>query len=400
MRTIYNGVDMMVQETIRYDMEPVYDDSGTDYLYTRHMLVVRAIVNGQADVFTGKILNGVFVRSGPFMSYTRQGGFSTEIRAGNNLGGARNLRVTDMQIPRPEWGADNRGFLPSGAPSMDRAPSSTMAEVVPTAGASPVLTIDAIRQRLMSPRGSLFILSGGWGVAPGVLTQPYEVLLMTPQAGMKTDCKNGPSPRLLSITAAMGDTTTLVVEFAVEAFVSDAPINGVSNSGALLSNRFKQVQTVLENGHTVVQTRGQAIFRTDALYHLMESPDSRRSILVLPIPIGFIRGNISVEGLEDVTGVVYSFEDRQVPVNFAAAPFAKAAHIAAVHRQAITCGQDILQGALTTYERILSMRANKKFGDTDFTDKSGKTGGLTVIQVDANNVQVNQGGGAPTLPPP
>lgn len=368
MRLIYNGIDLMVQETVRYDMEPVYDDTGTDYLYTRHLFVGRALVNGEAAVFFGRQTPQGFLRSGPMMTYVRSGG-SILYASLDNPSGARNLRVGDMQIPRPAWNSNQVGFMPKGT-GMDAAPQSLLAEVVPFP-TSTLTTMESIRQRLMMPRGPLVILSGGWGPDPATLQQPYQVLLATPLPGMRTDCKNGPSPRLLSIVQALGDANTLVVEFAVEAFVNEAAQDGVRNPGALLSNRYSQNQIVQEDGSTVIQTRGQAIFRTDALYALMESPDSRRSILVLPIPIGFIRGNIQVQGMADVTGVEYAFEDRQVPVNFAAAPFVKGAKINALHRQALIAGKDILEGALTAYERTIGTIANRKFATQDY-ENGGK----------------------------
>lgn len=385
MRVIYNGVDLMVQETVRYDMEPVYDDSGTDYLYTRHIGVFRALVNGGAHVIFGTLVNGVFTRNGPFISYTNAG---STISTPDPTGGVRQLRPADMTIPRPSWTANNVGSMPTGVGTSE-ARKSTYAEVVPAPNAAIYSTIE-IRRRLMMPRGNLTILGGGWGVAPGAVVAPFEVLLASPIPGMMTDCKNGPSPRVLSITQALGDATTFVVEFAIETYVNEAESIGVQNTGPLLSNRFSQTQTILDDGSTVVNTQGQALFRTDFLIALRQSPDTHRPVLFLPIPIGFVRGNISVRGMEDVTGVQYSFMDKQVPVNFAAGPYAKAAHIAAVHRQAITAGDDILKGALATYERILGLTVNRRFAAASEKAGSGGTGSA-IINVTTQNVQVNGG---------
>lgn len=356
MRVIYNGVDLMVQETVRYDMEPVYDDSGTDYLYTRHTGVFRALVNGGAHVIFGTLVNGVFTRNGPFISYTNAG---STVSTPDPTGGVRQLRPADMTIPRPSWTANNVGSMPTGVGTSE-ARKSTYAEIVPAPNAAIYSAIE-IRRRLMMPRGNLTILSGAWGVAPEAIVAPFEVFLVSPIPGMMTDCKNGPSPRVLSITQALGDATTFVVEFAIETYVNEAASIGVQNTGPLLSNRFSQTQTILEDGSTVINTQGQALFRTDFLIALRQSPDTHRPILFLPIPIGFIRGNITVRGMENVTGVQYAFTDKQVPVNFTAGPYAKAAHIAAVHRQAITAGEDILKGALTTYERVLGLTVNRRF---------------------------------------
>jgi len=389
MRVIYNGVDLMVQETVRYDMEPVYDDSGTDYLYTRHTGVFRALVNGGAHVIFGTLVNGAFTRNGPFISYTSDG---DAVLTGDPTGGVRQLRPADMTIPRPSWTANNVGStgsqqsifggifreeaplavgsMPAGVGTSE-ARKSIYANIVPAPNAAIYSAIE-IRRRLMMPRGNLTILSGAWGVAPGAIVLPFEVFLVSPIPGMMTDCKNGPSPRVLSITQALGDATTFVVEFAIETYVNEAESLGVRNTGPLLSNRFSQTQTILEDGSTVINTQGQALFRTDLLIALRQSPDTHRPVLFLPIPIGFIRGNITVHGMEDVTGVQYAFTDKQVPVNFAAGPYAKAAHIAAVHRQAITAGDDILKGALATYERVLGLTVNRRLAASE---KAGMGGG-------------------------
>jgi hypothetical protein len=122
-----------------------------------------------------------------------------------------------------------------------------------------------------------------------------------------------------------------------------------------------------------IATQGTAIFRTDWVYanasnpdvaaQQGQSPDSIRPLLFRPIPQGFIREGIQVEAIPDVTGVKYQYVDRQVPVNFPAGPYVRAARITALHRQAVTCGniEDVVGGALGAYERVISIEANRHF---------------------------------------
>ncbi len=193
------------------------------------------------------------------------------------------------------------------------------------------------------------------------------------------DARNGPFPRLFSVHQAFGDANTLLIDFSVETFVNEAWANGVDNSGTrdrtrgMVSNRFKQIHRVTKDGYSTIATTGTAIFRVDALMAAgaFGNPDMIRDSLFMPIPVGFTREDITVEGLPEAFGVRYQYADVQTPVNFSGGQSARAASIAVVHRQAISSG-DILGGALSAYERITGIRANKHIADSnkDETDKN------------------------------
>jgi hypothetical protein len=104
-------------------------------------------------------------------------------------------------------------------------------------------------------------------------------------------------------------------------------------------------------------TTGKAVFRTDVLYALPVSPDNFRNVLFGPVPDYFVREVLYVKGLEDACGVEYSYKDTQVPVNFVAGPYAKAASIQVVHQQAINSNPDFYGAATNAYEASSNLRS-------------------------------------------
>lgn len=351
MRVIYNGVDLMILKTHEFSFESVYDDTGVDYLFTRVTLVVEALVNGQAKVIEGRA-------NGPFMSYDFTGSPTGPSPAPFRLG-------VDPVPVDPFLST----LVPPGV-GTDVGPATRELRRIIKVPNAPVLTHYAIRHRLSVPQSKLYIFSGSGmesGTPAAGTTDPpsetsAELSVESPLTDRRCDCKNGPLPKLLNITEALGDANTFVVVWAVETYINEAGDNNANPWGALLSNRWSQSHTVDEDSFTTVTTEGQATFRTDLLYAAPgESPDAGRATLFMPIPQGFTRVIDYCTGLPDVTGVAYGYTDTQVKSNFVAGPYAHAARIELHHRQAITSNADILQGALSVYERVLSLKVNQNF---------------------------------------
>lgn len=366
MRIIYNGVDLGAIESHLINTESVYDDAGLTYLYSRVNILVRAVVNGQASVVDQSLpAGGQYPPPGPVISYQMEGR-SGELASGNN-----NVIRPDPQNPVHITSGTS---VPSSTGIDRRIPSRLRSiRIEPT---PPVETHFAIRHRLSTPRGKLFVFSG-----PGMESGTPEsgekdppgqnALLMfeSPVEGRPCDCKNGPYPKVLSIQAALGDANTFIVDWSCETFINEGLENGVNPTGALLSNTFSQTHTIDDAGFTTMLTQGTAIFRTDLVHSLPHTPDKSRPFLFIPIPQGFVRENIIVRGREDVTGVDYSFQDRQVPVNFASGPYALAAKISATHRQAIST-TNLLEGALSAYQGVLGLKANRNFANLDREERN------------------------------
>lgn len=397
MRTIYNGVDLMPIETHHFDWEPVYDDSGVDYLYTRVSMAMRALVNGLSSV--------VPVANGPPMNY----GFLNEGILNRGLPSFRSA------IERAPPNGDNTTNTPMG---MDRALPSRLRRIIlnpiSPLGAGNAntseITHQAIRHRLSTPRGQLYIFWGrgmesgvppvGTPLRPGPIPQVARLFLESPILGARgvgdpptphrvTDCKNGPIPKILSVPQVHGDAQTMILDWAVETFVNESEDNDVKGLGqvgagggppgagrGLLSNRFSQSHSVDEHGYTTITTEGVALFRTDFLFQRpadggLTSPDAKRPFLFMPIPLGFTRQVDYVRGNEDATGVRYRYHDTQVHQNFVAGPFTKAGSISVAHTQSIATEADLVGEGLQAYERLLSIRANRSIGKDDRREDPG-----------------------------
>jgi hypothetical protein len=352
---------MMVTETHAFACDTVMDDTGTDYLYTRYLIAVRAIVNGEVLVVQKRA-------PGPFMSYRFSPATPDPIPGGpvNRLPSPTSApTVVPVTVPA------GTGLANAGLPGL------VALEIAPVATN---LTHQAIRHRLAIPRGQLYVFAGPGmesGVPPvnGFTPPSGPLFLASPAAGFPVDCKNGPIPRSLSVVNAMGDANTLTVDWACETYVNENAENKTLPRAMLLSNRFRQQHVIDHDGYTTIRTQGTAIYRTDYVYLFNQTPDADRPILFMPTLAGFKRENIVVSAREDVTGADYAYDDVQVPVNFVAGPFAKAATVTALHRQAITARSNVAGATLTAYERIINLKAQRNFaksGDGDGTPMMAK----------------------------
>ncbi len=376
MRVIYNGVDMGVLRTHLFSWEPVFDDTGTDYLFTRVQLIITAIVNGQVRPVTG-------AAPGPFVSYARGAppGTTSTLPVGGGLGPGARLPGNFLNTPisSGQWPAGNIP-VDSGIEASSRKPLIGLVRVAN----APPLTHITIRHRLNSPRSQLFIFSGpgqeGGAPLPGavapqppgapsVLAPGATLILASPNStpgvvgAALCDSNNGPKPTFLNITAALGDATTFIVDWGIETFVVEAVENGLPTPlvRGLLSNRFAQAHEVDEEGYTTSVTNGVALFRTDVTFSppaapvpggappgVFLSPDLLRPVLFEPIQPTFIRKVDYVRGVSSAVGVEYQYTDTQQRVNFHAAPFVRAAQIQAHHRQIMVADDvsDLLKKAL------------------------------------------------------
>lgn len=375
---MYHGVDLGVLETYAFDWEPVYSDDGSDYLYTKVSLVVRAMVNGQAEVLNVQPDRPF---NGPPISYAFAGG--PQLTRAEKAVAIERSRVAPLNIsadafrPRPLNQPTNvkipgqplAGMNVSRDKGIFATERSTLRRIVRVANAAP-LTHIAIRHRLTTPLGRLYVFSGPGQESgqpkPGSddrVEPPAQLILESPQdPKWKTDCKNGPAPKLLGIYQTTQENTMLV-DWQIETYVNESQLNDVKNTSALVSHRFSQSQVLLPDGHSIIATAGEAIFRSDFVYQLPETPDLKRPILFQPIPQGFVRSIDYVTARSDAIGVNYAYTDTQVASNFVAGVYVGAASITAVHRQAIVSNDSILEGALTTYERVLQLIANRRFAD-------------------------------------
>ncbi len=389
MRYIYNGIDLMPLDTYECNIESVYEETGTDYLYSQVSVLTRAVVNGQAEIVLGIAPNG------PFMSYAFDPNSSVDLTAGDPTKGVRKAPTLV-----------NGPFVPPNT-GIDAALKSTLKGILRIPNA-PLLTHQVIRHRLSTPQGKFFIFSGP-GMEAGAppagefgppVTTPgtnNQVIINveSPVGVAPCDCKNGPFPKLFGIHSALGDANTLLVDWGCVTYINDSQVNGVNPRGPLLSNRFSQSHSVNDAGYTQITTTGTALFRMDEVYRLGVSPDFSRPIIFMPILPGFTRVIDYVRGRPDGTGIEYSYIDTQQAAFFVAGPYVKAAKISMVHRQAITSNADLLGGALGAYQQVLGLKANRNFASQDKDEEgSAKKAMRTLARMIGREVRKAAPGGA------
>lgn len=328
-----------------FKITPVYDDSQTDYFYSRVTYLSESIVNGQSRVVNGPA-------PGPSISYQKDG--PGESFPASIIRNPNNFIPTVGPVPQPSSGIDI-GLATSNPVLILRQPNL------------PPLTHSVIRQRLSQPQGQLYIFNGPGqevGLDPNSSGPPtgslVNLIIASPLQGYIVDCNNGPKPHLFDVIGDYGDGNSYVVVWGVETFINEATLNGIAPALALLSNRFSQGHSVDDEGFTTITTTGTAIFRSDLIYANQISPDSLRASMFIPIPLGFTRHIDYVRGLESSVGITYGYTDTQVKSNFVAGPYTNAVKINAVHRQAIVTDSDLLGGVLDTYERHLQRQTNKE----------------------------------------
>ncbi|VTR92150.1 unnamed protein product [Gemmata massiliana] len=373
----YNGIDIECLEILESVFESVYDETGTDYLYSRYHLAVTGVINGQSEI----------QQYTPTTNYAEGGSQNlSQYQYWRNHAPAGAAPPFDDPPPNvnPYFGGGARPQRSSKA-----TPGAGITAISPTQfpvpdiirRPVPAITTDAvIRSRLQTPRGRLFVFTGS-----GDTSRKDEVLLQSHPWNSHTDCKNGPFPKLYAVTQFSGDAQTFMVRFEVETFINETPasaavanlqkvgvmegaysVGGGINSSlanrALLSNRFSMRHSLDDDNYLTILTQGVAHFRTDLLYtNEPLNPDDLRLNLMLPVPFGCVRGDIEIEGLPDGTGVTYSFVDREQRANFVGGPYCFATQIEAVHRQAVSIDDDFLTGALNVYERQLNLKVQREF---------------------------------------
>lgn len=425
MRVVYYGIDMGVLETYAFDWEPVYDPTGSDYLYTRVLLVVRCIVNGQAEVlnategvpFNGPPISYAFEdlvvpppktkkqtvpARGP-LSGTRFSQDNSVITNGITIGGQAIPAPVPVAIPAiklPKGPAPATPGVPDSAAIRILTPPRRITNVAipganvrdmnisPTMGISarqpgtpmpelrkivrvpnmPALTHQAIRHRLSVPQQRLYVFAGpGQEIGkpkPGTndeVVPPAQVILQSPQDS-RSQTDCKNGPR----PKMLGVHTALG---DTNTMLVDWQIETFVNEAKL--NRTSLVGALLSNRFSQTQAvkgDGYSVIGTagTALFRTDfvydgESPDFKRPVLFMPIPQGFTRTIEYVTGRPDCVGVDYAYTDEQVSSNFVAGVYVNAASISAVHRQAIVGSGGVLTGALTTYERVLNLMALKNW---------------------------------------
>ncbi len=229
---------------------------------------------------------------------------------------------------------------------------------------SPPLTDVAIRHWMTVPRRTLVISTGG------------VELLRSPDPGKVCDAHDGPIVNAFSVREVMGDGRTFLVSFDITSYVNECSSNE-GKVAALLANRWSQYHELDENYGLTIVTTGTAYFRTDLIHSTPLNPDDLRPYLFLPIPLGYQRENVKVQGTSDGSKIDYSFTDIQKAHQFVVGNEIGATKIEATYSQFLNTSGDFGGGVLGAMDRIqnrnwMSGRGKTKEGGEAFVPPEPK----------------------------
>lgn len=370
----YNGITFTATTVDEFSRTAVYDDSHTDKLYDRFYIEVTAVVNGQAEVRTiaGVPMSYAGRNQGSQTGVPNATRVNEAVRARppgmGNPGATAQVPVTDS--PQRQLGVFQQPLTTpyassAGPPSFNNEARLVIPlDPVPN---TPPLTAKLIGERLTDPRGQLMVFAG--------TGEDDELLLHSPGWGFPCDAKNGPLPVGFHIFHSFGEAGTFFIKWACETFLNEH--TPVYTGDGLLSNRFSMTHSVDQDSFLTYLVTGTAIFDTRALHTVGDNPDRIRPNLMLPIPRGFVRGNIEVEGMPGMEGVNYSYTDRQLPISMPACHQIFASRVEAHHQQAVVTDMDMMTATTNALDSILNRRwlmGEKKLTDKQKEDQMVKDG--------------------------
>jgi hypothetical protein len=209
---IYAGIVLEGIKTRRFEITPIYDDSGIDLLYQKIQIEVQCIFNPAATSY-------------------------------------------------------------------------------PSSGQLPGITVQAVKQILMTPRNQLVFDNG-----VNVITSP--------QAFVPIDIDWGPFPDFCNIEVING-VSTWIVSYGVTTFANDCLRVGLP----VLSNRWGQEWSVDQNMRTHITTTGKCVLAADTLALSALNPHTLVNAIV-PYVLPYFRRERLTIGLDPQgTSIVYSCED-------------------------------------------------------------------------------------------
>ena len=269
---VYGQTHLNVIKTNKYERRAVFDDS-QNYLYTRHVLSVRATFNPatQTDFLDGRVRR---VPSGGTVPSP-----ALDVPVLGNEGPLRSTLILPHTVP------PNRAGNMSGA---------TAAE--------------AVKHALMQPRLLLVYSVGG------------QEVLVSPQPGMVCDATNGPVPIAADVVEVQSHQT-FVVDFTIQTDINECPKFN-ETPPVILSNTWSEQQDIDGDFFATNTVTGKAIFdaailRTPGLTNtVLQSPDFFRNWFAPPIRPGYKREQIQVSVEPNGYVVNYMVVDREMAMPF------------------------------------------------------------------------------------
>jgi len=363
MNITYNGISMTPVADFQITYEVITDESQLDMCFVAAHMSGSFMVNGQTAIRS---------LDAPPTSYSDSGADSTRpIEA---------VRTKPAGLPAPPVGAE--GPLNSEGPERQKgavtdelslflfpyrasvtspayATERTVVERLVAGPALTTVTWPLIYQRLLQPRGQLFVYENT-GAA-------NEIIIHSPGFNYHCDANGGPIPHHLQITHVQGDGVTFFVNWACTTYLRR--LRRADINDPLLSNRWVMTHHIRDGSYTDIEVEGHAHFDLGIIHKNALDADNYRPLLLLPIPQGYERRDMEITESEDGRTIHYHFIDHQVDIMFPAGPYVAAVEIDGEHEQYTLCEDDVLGGMLGSLDSALN---RKWLGDTMKPEKKEK----------------------------
>jgi hypothetical protein len=263
---IYNNVQIHHCLTKRFEQETVYDDSGTDYLYTRFRVQVVGYVHANLQA---SVTANVGVRtdvasvdtSGAYAAMTKHPGDYVD-------GAAQNFNVVRTKLATPR-----QAFQ---------------------------MKVDVDEQG----SGGTVLLS-----AEAVAAAKKKEIFVAGDTVAAKDVDNGPKPKLMAISHLVADNI-FRVEWEVEVCKVECSVDGAAstaNKTGILSNRWSMTDEIDNNFYTTRTIQGRLRVVTAHI-----NPHSFRGWVVPPLNNYFRRERMSFTATADGLNLDYTIVDREV----------------------------------------------------------------------------------------
>jgi hypothetical protein len=257
----YNDVTLEVVKLVSYKREAIYDKAKINYLYTRHTVVVRGIVQQASSEH--KLVDTSGVRVQPNTAILEDTPFTMPLRVSTVPGNQSDLTVTTTS--------------PTGLESNN-----------------------AFRHALLVPRKKLAYVVGG------------NYVIDSPHGLKACDVTFGPIPLFCHVEkiAGMGSTTVL---FGIQTDINQCPLfEGDDECGMhsyVLSHEYSQQVEIDSQFKTKRTTRGEIRVRADKMADYPCTPDAFREFFAQACPAHYKREQIRVVQHPDMTRLEYVIVD-------------------------------------------------------------------------------------------
>ena len=258
----YNGVQIHHCTTKKFEQHVVYDDSGTDYLYTRFNIAVVGYVhaNLRASISANSGVRVDVVSPADYSKMTKNAAGIFEDGATNNF--------------------------------------------------------NVIRARLAAPRKAFRMeIDAAEGGGGGTFLMDINAAPTVALNASFVDCNNGPKPQILAITHVVADNV-FRIEWEVEVCrveCSDDGLTTTSNASGVLSNRWSMTDEIDNNAYTTRTIQGRL-----RILSAKVNPHSFRDLVVPFLNKYFRRDRVTFVATADGLNLDYTIVDKEIAY---AAPF-------------------------------------------------------------------------------